>query len=617
MKHFFRVLSIARRHLLWIIVVVCSMLAVAVATVFALNMIRPLYNQVLAPGAAAGLARRAARPESFLIHWLDGGVSWLRMQLQPAVGKGAAGILVLIFGAIVVKNLATFLARYSVAQLGLATIRDLRNTLFEAIVRQGPRFFYRVPSGVLISRVVYDPRFIQEALAERLGDLLQSGVTLAGLLVYLFSLDLKLSLVTLVVAPVLITPIVYFARRLRRRSRQSQERMGDLTTVLDEIIRGMKVIQAFGMEQFEASKFRRATQRHFWASLRARAIQLANAPVMESVGTLGALALIAYASAKIGNGAMTLGDFSAFLLGLWAAYAPVKNLNQFNLALQQAVVASKRVFELIDEPVEIQDLPGARPLGQLKDGISLEGVWFAYDDERWVLRDVNLNVPLGKTVALVGASGAGKSTIAQLIPRFWDPQRGTVMVGGHDVRSLQLASFRARIGVVAQETVLFNDTVRANIAFGRNDISQGRIEAAAKAAFADAFIRALPRGYDTIIGEAGMTLSGGQRQRLAIARALVKDPPILILDEATSFLDPEAERLVQQALDNLMHGRTTLMIAHRLSTVRNADTIVVLEKGRIVQQGSWEELVKSEGPFARLIAMQRLTGRDRPGAGGS
>ncbi len=612
MKHVFRVLALARRHMVWVVVTVCSMMTVAVSTIFALNMIRPLYDQVLRHGRAARLAQRTARPESFLIHWLDGGVSWLQAHLQPVVGTNTRGILLLVFGAIVIKNLATFLARYSVAQLGLATVRDLRNHLFDAIVRQGPRFFHTVPSGVLISRVVYDPRFIQEALAERLGDLLQSGVTLLGLLVYLFSLDFKLSLLVFIVAPVFITPIVYFAKRLRVRSRQSQERMGDLTMVLDEITRGMKIIQAFGMEQFEASRFRRATQRHFWASLRARALQLANAPVMEAIGTLGALALIGYASSQIGRGTMTLGDFSAFLMGLWASYAPIKNLNQFNLALQQAAVASERVFDLIDQPVEITDQPGSRPLGQLTDGIRLEGVWFAYDDELWVLRDLNVEVPLGKTVALVGASGAGKSTVAQLIPRFWDPQRGRITVGGHDIRTLQLASLRSRIGVVAQETVLFNDTVRANITLGRHDISQERVEAAARAAFADGFIRALPHGYDTVIGEAGMTLSGGERQRLAIARALVKDPPILILDEATSSLDPEAERVVQRALDSLMHGRTTLMIAHRLSTVKNADTILVLDRGRVVERGRWEELIRFKGPFARLVAMQQLTGRDHP-----
>ncbi len=609
MKKLARVVWIARHHALWLGVVVCSMAAVAVSTVFALNMIRPLYDQVLSPGIAAHLSK-PARATPSLVHWLDGAVHWLEVKLHPLTGGGTVGILLLILAAIIVKNVATFLARYSVAQLGLGTIRDLRNQLFEAIVRQSPQFFHRTSSGVLLSRMVYDVRMIQEALAERLGDLLQSSVTLIGLLVYLFSLDFRLSLATVVVAPVLIAPIVHFARRLRRRSRQSQERMGDVSSFLNEAVHGMKMIQAFHMEPFAAARFRRATRRHFWAALRARAIQLANAPVMETVGALGALVLIAYASSQIASGVMTVGDFSAFLLGLWAAYGPVKNLNQFNLALQQAAVASERVFEVLDQPVEIHDRPGAIALEKLEAGVRLDGVWFAYEGEQWVLRGLDLDVPLGRTVALVGPSGAGKSTVAHLIPRFLDVQRGTVTVGGHDVRDLTLASLRSSIGLVTQETILFNDTVRANLTCGRDDFSVEQIEDAARAAFAHDFIKRLPRGYDAVIGERGMTLSGGERQRLAIARALLRDPPILILDEATSSLDTESERIVQRALENLMVGRTTLVIAHRLSTVRNADTILVLERGRVVERGSWNELIAAGGSFARLASEQRQQGRD-------
>ncbi len=613
MKKLARVFWIARRHALWLVVVVCSMAAVAVSTVFALNMIRPLYDQVLSPGIATHVSK-PAHTAPYLVHWLDGAAHWLENRVHPVTGGGTRGILLLVLAAIVVKNLATFLARYSVAQLGLATIRDLRNRLFDAIVRQSPGFFHQTSSGVLLSRMVYDVRMIQEALAERLGDLLQSGVTLIGLLVYLFSLNFRLSLATMVLAPVLVAPIVHFARRLRRRSRQSQERMGDISSLLHEAVHGMKVIQAFRMEPFAAARFRRATRRHFWVALRARAIQLANAPVMETVGALGALLLIAYASSQIASGVMTVGDFSAFLLGLWAAYGPVKNLNQFNLALQQAAVASERVFEVLDRPVEIQDRPGARPLGRLQDGIRLEGVWFAYEDEQWVLRGLDLVVPLGRTVALVGPSGAGKSTVAQLIPRFWDPQRGVVRVGGHDVRELKLASLRSSIGLVTQETVLFNDTVRANLTCGRDDLTVEQVEDAARAAFAHDFIRRLPRGYDTVIGEDGMTLSGGERQRLAIARALLRDPPILILDEATSSLDTESERIVQRALENLMAGRTTLVIAHRLSTVRNADTILVLKGGHVVESGGWNELMAAGGSFARLAKAQSRRGGGRLGA---
>ncbi len=614
MKHFLRVLWVARRHAAWVLLVVVSMAMVACATVFALNLIRPIYDSLLSPGSASPVAGAAVTPKPFLVSWLDSVSLQAQGWIQGRLGTGRSTLLLLVLVAIVVKNVFTFLARYSVAQLGLATVRDLRNLVFDAVLRQSPRYFHDISSGMLMARVVNDVRLVQEALAERFGDLLQSSVTLIAILAYLFSLNLHLSLVVLLLAPALLAPVVYFARRLRRRSWQSQERMGDLTTVLDEAVQGMTVIQAFGMEKFEAKRFRNATYRHFWANLRARAIQIANAPVMEIVGALGALALIAYASSRIASGAMTLGDFSAFLLGLWAAYAPVKNLNQFNLALQQAVVASQRIFEVIDEPVDILDLPEAVTVEGIGDGVELDRVWFAYEAGTWVLSDLSISVPAGRTVALVGPSGAGKSTVAQLIPRFWDVQRGAVRVAGRDVREATLASLRGLIGLVTQDTILFNDTVRANIAFGRDDAPQDRLEAAARAAFAHEFIVKLPDGYDTAVGESGLNLSGGQRQRLAIARALFKDPPILILDEATSSLDAEAERLVQEALENLMKGRTTLVIAHRLSTVRNADAILVLQRGRVVEQGTFQELLAADGVFAHLVSMHELAGGgDVPG----
>jgi subfamily B ATP-binding cassette protein MsbA len=582
----FRVLALARRHLAWLGVAALSMVLVASSTVFAYNLIRPVYDQVLRPDEPAH-----ELPQIGLVAFLDQLSEQARTWLQPVLGHDRTAILVLVLSAIVIKNLFTFLSRYAVAHLGLATIRDLRNRTFAALLGQCQSYFQATASGVLISRVVNDVEMIREALSERFGDLLQDSLTVVVVLIYVLTLNPGLALATLVLAPVLLAPVIHFSRRLRKRSRESQERIGELTSILDETLKGIRVVQSFGMESFEQSRFRRATFGHLRANLRARAIQAANAPV----------------TSQIARGAMTIGDLSAFLLGVYGTYNPLKRLNKLNLSLQQATVAAQRVLAVIDAPVAVCDRPGAQRLANLGDGIQLDSVSFSYDGDRAVLECLDLHIPVGWTVALVGPSGAGKSTVAQLIPRFWDVTAGAVQIGGVDIRDLTLASLRAHIGLVTQETILFNDSVRANIAYGQHDVDQEEVMAAAKAALAHDFICELPEGYDTIIGEGGSKLSGGQRQRLAIARALLKDPPLLILDEATSALDAEAERLVRQALDRLMQGRTTLMIAHRLSTVRWADLIVVLDQGRVVEQGGHEELLAAARVYERMVRLQEAT----------
>jgi subfamily B ATP-binding cassette protein MsbA len=596
-----RVLWMARRHAAWLVLAVVCTAIVAASTVFAYNLIRPIYDELLGPSTAHVPA------PSGLVVWLDDRTTALRGALEELVGGSRAAILALVVLSIGCKAGATFGGRYAVARLGLATLRELREQLFDALLRHGPGWFGDRPTPTLVSRAVSDVAVIREAVAERFGEVFQDALTVAALVVYLWSLEPRLALVVTVVAPLLMTPVAVLARRLRRRTGQMQERVGDLATVMDEAVRGLMVVQAFGAEAPTSSRFRRASHRQFVAELRARALQLANGPVMEVVGAAAAAALIGWASVRITAGKMSLGDFSAFVVAAYGTYGPLKRLNKFYLAVQQADVAAGRILEVVDAPPAVVDLPGAVDLEGLGDGIRFDRVWFAYRPDDWVLREVSLEIPTGATVALVGPSGAGKTTIARLIPRFWDPQRGTVSVAGRDLRTVRVASLRRLVGVVTQEPLLFDLPIREVIGLGRPDADMGAIEAAARAALAHDFVAALPMGYDTRIGEAGARLSGGQRQRLAIARALLADPRLLILDEAMSALDADSERQVRDALERLMDGRTTLVIAHRLATVRRADDIVVLADGRVAGQGRHEQLLEQHAVYRSLVRAQQLT----------
>jgi len=385
-----------------------------------------------------------------------------------------------------------------------------------------------------------------------------------------------------------------------------QHRTGELATVMDETVRGLVVVQAFGAEGETASRFRHASGRQFRAELRARAIQVANAPLMEVVGALAAAGLIGWASVRIAAGDLTLGDFSAFIVAAYGTYGPLKRLTKFHLAVQQADVAAGRILEVVDAPAGIAEPVDGVDLETVGSGVRLDRVWFAYRPGEWVLQDVSFDIPTGSTVALVGPSGAGKTTVARLIPRFWDPQRGTVTIDGRDLRTVRLASLRRRIGLVTQEALLFDLPIRDVIALGRPRASVDEVETAARAAFAHDFITALPEGYETRIGEAGARLSGGQRQRIAIARAMLADPELLVLDEAMAALDAESERLVREAIERLMEGRTTLVIAHRLVTVRRADAIVVLDRGRVADVGRHDELLQVDGVYRSLVKAQQL-----------
>jgi len=501
------------------------------------------------------------------------------------------------------RGLTGFLSAYTFQQIGLRVTTDIRNDLYSVILSQSSRFHAEHPSGELISRIVSDVGMIQTVVSYRVIDLVQQSLTLAFLVALLLSTHLQLALICLVLTPMFVFPIIRFGKGMRKSSHRSQERMADLANLVAESVRGHRVVKAFNMEEFEYDRFKQVTRRHLRINLWAQFLSTLSSPVVESLGVIGMAAMLVFAGRQIRAGELSASLFVAFLVNLIWMYEPVRKLNKVNLVLQQSLAAARRVYDVMDIPSEIEEKPDALELQGVEQGIVFDKVSFAYDAPR-VLHEVDLTIRKGETVALVGPSGAGKSTLINLLPRFFDPDAGSVSIDGIDIRDVTLDSLHAVIGMVTQITVLFDDTIRNNIAYGRRDMPLVMIREAAAAAYADKFIMEMPNGYETVIGESGLRLSSGQRQRLAIARALLKNAPMLILDEATSHLDSESEYLVQKALHNLMQGRTTLVIAHRLSTVMSADRIVVLDDGRIVEGGAHEELLKMEGVYRRLYDLQ-------------
>jgi subfamily B ATP-binding cassette protein MsbA len=559
------------------------------------------------PSPVTGLIPASWKERFNLARQLDRGYAGLKRRLGITPAGVVYFIPILLVAVFFIRSFADFLSGYAFQHIGFGITTDIRNDLYRQIIEQSSRFHAQHPSGELVARVVSDVAMMQSAVSNRLLDLLQQSVTLIVLLVFLLSSHFQLALVSLVATPLLLVPIFRFGRGMRRTSHRSQERMADLTSLMSEGIRGHRVVKAFGMEGFEQQRFRVATGRHLKVNLRAQMLAQSSSPVVESLGVLGAAALLVYAGLAIRSGKLSAPELVQFLTTLFMLYDPIRRLNKVNLVLQEALAAAQRVARLLAVPNDIADRPGARAATGVARGIAFEDVSFSYDSRRQVLREVNLAIPAGQIVALVGSSGAGKSTLVNLLPRFFDPDRGRIAIDGTDIRDLRLASLRALIGLVTQDTLLFNDSVRNNIAYGRTDLPLERVREAAAAAYADEFIMQLPEGYETFIGESGMRLSGGQRQRLAIARALLKNAPILILDEATSHLDSQSESLVQKALYNLMHGRTTLVIAHRLATVMEADRIVVMEAGHLVEEGSHDQLLALGGTYKRLYDLQFRT----------
>lgn len=510
-------------------------------------------------------------------------------------------ILVLI---VFLKGLFGYLQSYFMAYVEQGVIRDLRVDLYRHLHSLSLSFFTRTSSGELISRIVNDVTLINNGISASFVTLIKHPLLIIAYLSIAFYLSWQLTLVALLILPLSLVVIASLGLRLRRQSVVSQENIADVTSVLQETVSGARVVKAFGMEKFEVAKFTRATQRHFRSLLRMTRVRNLASPLTEFLGTLVGVGILWFGGTQVLRGdILAPEEFIAFLLVIFSVMQPVKELSSVNNRIQEALGAAQRIFELLDTRPDVQNPPSPRRVSAFRDCIRFEHVSFRYEDDL-ILDGIDLEVRRGEIVAIVGASGAGKSTLVDLIPRFYDPTEGRITLDGVDLRELDIWSLRSLLGIVTQETILFNDTVLRNIAYGLEEVPMARVMEAARMANAHRFILEFPQGYDTVIGERGVRLSGGERQRIAIARALLKNPPILILDEATSALDTESEMLVQQAIERLMENRTSLVIAHRLSTILNADRIVVLDHGRIAQEGSHEELVARPGIYRKLYRLQ-------------
>lgn len=547
---------------------------------------------------------------SGLVAGLTGAYAWMVRPVLDGIFISKDEFLLTVL-PIVILGVAVFKAGFSYGQsylmnyVGNHVIADVREELFLQLMRLPAGYHDANTSGRLMSRVINDVNLMAGAVAGVLKDLFQQGLTFVAMMGIIFYQNWKLAAVSLVVVPMSFYTVTQMGRRLRGLATRGQEKIGDMASALQEALTGIRVVKTFGREEAEGARFQHSNRAFLRATMKGVQVSSLVSSHMEVIGVLGVAMIIWYGGYLVIDGEMTPGAFFSFLAAMFMAYTPLRRLAGANNTIQQALSAAERVFGVLDLENERDRDQGLRELSPITRSLEFRGVTFQYDGtEQPALRDINLSMSAGEVVALVGSSGSGKTTLANLVPRFYEPTRGMILLDGQNTREGTLKSLRRQIGIVSQDTVLFDETVRNNIAYGKLDAAEHELVEAAQAAYAHDFIQRLPDGYDTVIGENGVKLSGGERQRLAIARAILRDPPILILDEATSSLDSESERIVQLALSNLMRNRTTLVIAHRLSTVQNADRIIVLDRGRIVETGSHEELLRKGGRYQRLHAIQ-------------
>jgi subfamily B ATP-binding cassette protein MsbA len=578
---------------------VCFMAAVGLLDAFRVLLVGPIFDRVLNPGSQAREIQLI--PHSSHSLYLE--------QFVPSHFQNPWTVVAFaLVASTILKGSFDYLGTYLVNYAGFGMITDLRNDLYNSILRRSAAFFQSHTTGTLVSTIVNDVERVQFAMSSVLAEFLQQAFTFVFTALLVVVLGGKLAWVLLLFVPFIVYSAGRIGRRVRHTTRRGQDKLADIQNILHETITGNRIVKAFSMENWEIARFRNAAQRLLRANLRSVAAAAISSPLMDIFGAIAIALLLLLGRDRINHHVFTAGTFLAFIVAVFKLYDPVRKFALFNNNFQQALGASSEIFKFMDTQDEVPEKPAAKPLSPFSRSIRFEDACFSYgnkaEESRDILHNINLEVKAGEVLAVVGSSGAGKSTLVHLIPRFFDVSSGQLLIDDRDVRDTTLASLRSQIGVVTQETVLFNDTLRNNIAYGRPAVSQSDVESAARAALAHDFIMELPAGYDTIIGERGVRLSGGERQRIAIARALLKNAPILILDEATSALDSESEALVQSALHNLMAGRTVVVIAHRLSTVRRADRIVVLENGTIADIGPHDDLMTRFGTYRRLYDLQ-------------